>query len=130
MTAWPALSFQEEDDSPKPQRPLDVVWLAVLGTAMGGGATLSQIRNAFAGEGWRPEPCMLAAAIDEMTRGGHLRPRCHVEGIAFDITARGRETLCLLLCVPSGSPETPLGRLEDGLKRAVTGAGPVLVPIG
>jgi len=111
-----------------PSRPLDLLWLAVLGTAAAfGRVTLSRIRStidAAAAGLWRPTPWLLAEAIDEMIRGGHLRPCCHAEGAAFTLTGRGRETLGLLLSVPAAPSGTVQGWLEDGLKRRLAVAAP------
>lgn len=98
----------------------DFIWLAALGTAARGPARLEDICRAFdvitLGQ-WLPVGELVTASVAEMIRGGHLQA-APGPGQRLRLTARGRETLALLLAQPVGRPASVFGQVGLRLKLA------------
>lgn len=98
----------------------DFIWLAALGSAARGPAGLDGICRAIDvithGQ-WLPIGDLVAASVDEMVRGGHLQPILNPE-LHLRLTARGRQTLSLLLAQPIARPTSVFGQVGLRLKLA------------
>lgn len=98
----------------------DFIWLAALGTAARGPVGLEDICLAIdvitLGQ-WLPMGELVSASVDEMVRGGHLGPTGDGDG-RLAPTARGRETLALLLVQPVARPISVFGQVGLRLKLA------------
>ncbi|MGE5477712.1 MAG: hypothetical protein ACM3Q1_13720 [Bacteroidales bacterium] len=96
----------------------DFIWLAALGTAARGPATLEDVCHAIDvithGQ-WLPIGDLVAASVDEMVRGGHLQAAA---GARLRLTQRGRQTLSLLLGQPIARPSSVFGQVGLRLKLA------------
>jgi hypothetical protein len=96
----------------------DFIWLAALGTAARGPATLEDVCHAIDvithGQ-WLPIGDLVAASVDEMVRGGHLQA---ATGTRLRLTQRGRQILSLLLGQPIARPSSVFGQVGLRLKLA------------
>lgn len=95
----------------------DFIWLAALGTAARSPAGLEDVCQAIdvitLGQ-WLPVGELVTASVDEMVRGGHL----HTVAGLLRPTARGRETLSLLLAQPIARPTSVFGQVGLRMKLA------------
>ncbi|MGE5515143.1 MAG: hypothetical protein ACM31D_04910 [Bacteroidota bacterium] len=98
----------------------DFIWLAALGTVARGPAGLDGICraiDAITHGQWLPVGDLVTASVDEMVRGGHLQPMLDPER-HLRLTARGRQTLSLLLAQPIARPTSVFGQVGLRLKLA------------
>lgn len=104
----------------------DFIWLATLGTAARGAAGLDDICQAIdaitLGQ-WLPVGDLVTASVAEMMRGGHLQITAGRPD-RLRLTARGRETLMLLLAQPPGRPASVFGQVGLRLKLAFLDLAP------
>lgn len=104
----------------------DFIWLATLGTAARGPAGLEEICFAIdtitLGQ-WLPVGELVTASVAEMVRGGHLQA-APGQPDRLRLTARGRETLMLLLAQPPGRPASVFGQVGLRLKLAFLDLAP------
>lgn len=98
----------------------DFIWLAALGTAAREPARLEDVCQAIdvitLGQ-WLPVGELVTASVDEMVRGGHLQPAAGRPALLRP-TARGRETLSLLLAQPIARPTSVFGQVGLRMKLA------------
>ncbi len=110
---------------PRPeQRQMDArdfIWLAILGTAARNDATLTDVADAIdaitSGQ-WMPVSDLIAASMDEMTRGGHLVICQSGPEDRYALTPCGRQILLFLLALPLGRPGSLVGQVGLKLKLA------------
>lgn len=99
----------------------DFIWLAALGTAARGPASLDDICQAIdvitTGQ-WLPVGELVTASVEEMIRGGHLTIPSRADPFAIGLGKRGRETLSLLLAQPIGRPASVFGQVGLRMKLA------------
>lgn len=104
----------------------DFIWLAALGTAARGPAGLEDICAAIdaitLGQ-WLPVGELVTASVAEMVRGGHLQAGVD-QAESLRLTARGRETLLLLLAQPLAPPASVFGQVGLRLKLAFVDVAP------
>lgn len=104
----------------------DFIWLASLGTAARGPAGLEDICAAIdaitLGQ-WLPVGDLITASVGEMVRGGHLQA-APGRSDGWRLTARGRETVMLLLGQPLARPSSVFGQVGLRLKLAFLDLAP------
>ncbi len=95
----------------------DFIWLACLGSAARGPASLGDMAQAIdvitAGQ-WLPVGELVSASVEEMARGNHLKA---THG-GYTLTRRGRETLSLLMAQPLARPASVFGQVGLRMKLA------------
>lgn len=99
----------------------DLLWLAGLGAAARGPVDVDEtcrLLEQLTGGQWLPVGELVAAAMAEMERGGHLRAVSPQNG-RLCLTERGMQTLLLLLDTPLPRPSSLLGAVGLRLKLAV-----------
>jgi hypothetical protein len=97
----------------------DFIWLAALGTARRGAATLDDVCMAIddiAGHLWTPVAEVVVGCVEDMLHDGTLA--AYGTGDRFITTSRGDETLALLLALPMAHPACPLAQVALRLKLA------------
>jgi hypothetical protein len=100
--------------------PKDFIWLAALGTAARGPASVGDVCLAIddiAGHLWTPASDVVIGCIEEMLRGGTLRLASDREPL-FATTDSGRQAISLLLSHPGAGSSCPLGQVGLRMKLA------------